>query len=59
MESKKNNTNEHIQNRNRVTDVENKLMVGEAGRMNKEYGINRYKLLYMKQISNKDLLYST
>ena len=31
---------------------------GEGG-TNQEYGINRYKLLYIKQISNKDLLYST
>ena len=25
----------------------------------KKYGINRYKLLHIKQISNKDLLYNT
>ena len=31
----------------------------EQGGTKKEYGINRYKLLYIKQISNKDLLYST
>ena len=29
------------------------------GGTNSEYGINRYKRLYIKEISNKDLLYST
>ena len=29
------------------------------GRINYEFGINRYELLYIKQISKKDLLYST
>ena len=29
------------------------------GRRNKEFGISRYKLLYIKQINNKVLLYST
>ena len=27
--------------------------------INEQYGINKYKRLYIKQISNKDLLYST
>ena len=43
-------------------DIENKLMVtkGEAeGGINQEYVINRYILPYIKQINNKDLLYST
>ena len=31
----------------------------ERGKRDKEYGINRYTLLYVKEISNKDLLYST
>ena len=39
-------------NRNRLTDIENKLMVTkgerEGGGINQEYGINRYKLLYIK-----------
>ena len=30
-----------------------------VGRINQEYGIHRYKLLHIKQISNKDLLQST
>ena len=32
---------------------------GKRGGINKEYKINRYKLLYIKQISKKDLHYST
>ena len=32
---------------------------GSGGGINQEYGIERYILLYVKQISNKDLLYST
>ena len=29
------------------------------GAKNKEFGVSKYKLLYMKQINNKVLLYST
>ena len=29
------------------------------GGINLEFGINRYRLLFIKQITNKDLLYST
>ena len=29
------------------------------GEINQEVGINRYTLLYIEQINNKDLLYST
>ena len=33
---------------------------GKGGeRINQEFRINRYKLLYIKQINNKDLLYNT
>ena len=32
---------------------------GVGRKVNKEYGINRQKLLYTKYISNKDLLFST
>ena len=50
-------------NRNRLTDIENKLMVtkGEMwrGGINQELGINIYTLLSIKQINNKDILYST
>ena len=30
-----------------------------GGEMNEEFGINIYTLLYIEQITNKDLLYST
>ena len=53
----------YLRNRKRHTDIANKLMVtkGErwGGGINCEFGINRYTLLYIKQISIKDLLYST
>ena len=48
---------------NRNTDMEKKSMVtkwekrGEG--INYEFGIRRYTLLYIKQINDKDLLYST
>ena len=42
----------YLQNRNRVTDVENKIMVtrGErgGGGINWEFGIDMYTLLYLK-----------
>ena len=47
-------------NRNRITDIANKLTVTqvESGeRMNEEFGTSRYILLFIKQI-NKVLLYS-
>ena len=56
-------TNELIYETNRLTDIENKLMVpkgrGGDGRINYEFGIKRYTLLYVKWINNKVLLYST
>ena len=55
-----------MQNRKRLTDLENKLLVagqggGEEGREGKvrELGVVMYTLLYLKWIINKDLLYST
>ena len=45
------------------TDTENKLMATkrECGdrEINQELGMNTYTLLYIQQITNKDLLYST
>ena len=35
------------------------VIKGEAGEINQEFGFNLYTLLYMKQKTNKDLLYST
>ena len=44
LESKKNDINEFIQSRNRLTDIENKLMVikeESEGGINWKFGINR------------------
>ena len=50
----------YLQNRNRITDIENKFMVakGERG-VDKLIEINIDTVLYIKQIINKVLLYST
>ena len=59
-------TNELIyKNRNRLTDIENRLAVakagggagggGNGGGMDWELGISRYKLLYIEWINNKVL----
>ena len=50
----------YLQNRNRITDIENKFMVakGERG-ADKLIEINIDTVLYIKQIINKVLLYST
>ena len=48
--------------RNRPTNIENKLMAteGKKGKgINKDFGNNIYTQLYINQITNKDLLYST
>ena len=53
----------YLWNRNRLTDIENRLVVskGESGRGKKdwEFEISRCRLLYIGWINNKDLLYST
>ena len=53
----------YLQNRNRLTDIENRLGVakGEAGGGGKdwEFGVSRCKLVYIGWINNKVLLYST
>ena len=43
------------------THIEDKFVVTKGKRevANQGYGINKYKLLCIKQISNKDILYST
>ena len=51
----------YLQNTSKVTDVENKLMATRGwggGGINWEIGTDIYTLLYIKWISNKDLLYS-
>ena len=39
-------------------DLENKLTVGREG-IAREFGMDVYTLLYLKWITNKDLLYTT
>ena len=52
-----------MQNRNRLTDLENELMVAREKRWGegivREFGMDMHTLLYLKWITNKDLLYST
>ena len=56
-------TQQNLQNKNRLKDSENKLLVtkvetwGEG--INQEVGIDKYTLLHIKYMGNKDLLYST
>ena len=49
-----------MQNRSRFTDIEKKFLVTtgkrKGGRINKEYGIHRYTVLYIKEQNSKDLL---
>ena len=60
---KKNGANEHIYKTERVTNVENKLMVTKRGKqkggINWETEIDTYTLLYKKQITSRNLLYNT
>ena len=52
----------NLQNRKRLTDLENELMVarGKDGRgIVRDFGKAMDTLLYLKWITNKDLLYST
>ena len=47
------------QDRNRITEVENELMVTREQRVNLRDWVDIYTVLYIKLIANKDLLYST
>ena len=53
----------YSQHRNRLADTENKLMATkrECGdrEINQELGMNTNTLLYIQEITSKDLLYST
>ena len=52
-----------LQNRNRVTDLENELKIasreGLGEMIVREFGMDMYMTLYLKWITNKVLLYST
>ena len=50
----------YLWNRNKLTDVENRLVVAKGvGGMDWEFGVSRCKLLYIGWINNQVLLYST
>ena len=49
----------NLQSRNRLTDLENELMVAMGEGIVEYFGKDVYTLLYLKWINNKDLLYST
>ena len=48
----------NLQNRNRLTDLENELMATRGG-MDWEFGVSRCKLLHIEWMGNKVLLDST
>ena len=50
----------NLQNRKRLPDLENAFMVagGRIGRRDREFGVDRYTLLYLKWITKKGLLNS-
>ena len=62
MESKLWHRQTYLQNRNRFTDMENRLVVakGEVGGSGKNwvFGVGKCKLLHLEWISNGVLLYS-
>ena len=53
----------NLQNRNRPTDLENRLVVAKRERggsgMDGEFGVGRCKLFHLEWISSEVLLYST
>ena len=49
----------NLQNRRRLTDLENELMVASGEGRVRDFGKVMYTLLYLKWIISKDLLYST
>ena len=63
MDSKIQHKGSYLQDRNRLTDIEDRLVVtkgeGVWGEKEWEFGISGCKLLYTAWINNKVLLYST
>ena len=62
MESKICHKWTYLQNRKRLTDIENRLVVAKWGGgkgKDWEFGVSRWKLLCIEWIDNKVLLYST
>ena len=58
IKKKKGYKQTYLQNRNRVTDVENKFMVTREW-IKEKIGIDIYTLLSIKYMTNKDILHST
>ena len=54
-----NDTNELAYKTERLTDLENKLMVASGDGIVREFGKVTYTLLYSKRITSKDLLCRT
>ena len=48
----------NLQNRKRLTDLENKLRAARGEGIVKDFGKVIYTLLYLKWMTNKNLLYS-
>jgi len=62
VESKIRYKGTYLWNRNKIMDIENRLVVakgGVGGRMEWEVEVSRCKLLYIEWINNNVLLYST
>ena len=63
METTASRFQNYFQNKKRLTDLDDELMVarreGQGEGIVKEFGMDLYMLLYLKWITNKDLLYST
>ena len=49
----------NLENRKRLRDLEKELLLGAGERILRTFGMDMYTLLYLKWITNKDLLYST
>ena len=47
----------NLQNRNRLADSKNELMVAGGKGIVREFGMDMYTLLYLKWITNKNLVY--
>ena len=63
MEPKTRHKCTYLQNRNRLVDIENRLVVAKGERggrgMDWEFGVGRCKLLHSEWINYKVLMYST
>ena len=59
MELRSHKAAQSSQKKKTLTDIENRLVVAKGGGKDWEFGIRRFKLLYIEWISNKVLLYST